>query len=71
MKRQGVRQRLDPCVVYVDHFSKSDPDYEREKVAGAERTLEDHQCNDKQCLENIIPCSETEHREGDVKYKRH
>lgn len=73
MKRQGVRQSLDPCVVYVDHFSKSDSDYEGEQVAGTEGALQNHQCKDEHGLEHIVPCAEAEYREGgaeDQRYRR-
>lgn len=71
MKRQGVWQSLDPCVVYVDHFSKSDSDYEGEQVAGTEGALQNHQCKDEQGLEYIVPCTEAEYRKSGAEDQRY
>ena len=71
MKRQGVRQSLDPCVVYVDHFSESDSDYEGEQVAGTEGALQKHQCEDEQGLEYIVPCTEAECRKSGAEDQRY
>ena len=69
--RQGIRQRLKPCVVDVDHFTESQSDYERKEVAGTERFLQHHQCDDQQGLKNVIPCTETEEWKRRAEDERH
>lgn len=65
------RQHGNPGIVYVDHFSESDTDHKGKQIAWTERTLQNHQCDDKQCLENIVPRSETEDRKSRAEDERH
>ena len=69
--RQGVWQRLDPRIVDVNHFTESQSDYEREEIAGTERLLQHHQCDDQQGLKNVIPCTETEEWKRRAEDERH
>lgn len=71
VQRQCVWQCLKPCVVDVEHFTETDSDYEGKKVARAEGTFQDHQCDDKQCLENIVPCSKCEEWKSCAENKRY
>ena len=71
IQRLCIWQMLNPEIVYINHFTEPNANYKGKQVACTKGTFQNHQSNHKQCLENIIPCSETEHREGDVKYKRH
>ena len=71
IQRQNVRQQGNPGIVHVDHFSKSDADNKRKQIAGTERTLQNHQCDDEQRLKDIVPRSETEKRKRGAEDERH
>ena len=49
----------------------SDADNKRKQIAGTERTLQDHQGDDKQRLKDIVPCSETENWKRCAEDERH
>ena len=57
--------------MYIDHFSESDADNKRKQIAGTERTLQDHQGDDKQRLKDIVPRSETENWKRCAEDERH
>ena len=68
---QEIWQGVNPGIVNVEHFSKSDSDYKGEQITGAKGMSQDHQCDNKQCLENIVPGSEGEHWESLIKDQRY
>ena len=68
---QHVRQHHNPGIVHVDHLSESESDDKGKQIAGTERTLQNHQGDDKQRLENIVPRSETEDRKSRAEDERH
>ena len=49
----------------------SDADNKRKQIAGTERTLQDHQGDDKQRLKDIVPRSETESWKRCAEDERH
>lgn len=49
----------------------SDADNKRKQIAGTERTLQDHQGDDKQRLKDIVPRSETENWKRCAEDERH
>lgn len=55
----------------IEHFTETDSNYEGKKVARAEGTFQDHQCDDKQCLKNIVPCSKSEEWKSCAENKRY
>ena len=50
---------LNPEVVYINHFTEPDANYKGKQVARTKGTFQNHQSDHKQCLENIIPCTES------------
>ena len=71
IQQQNIWQQGNPGIVYIDHFSESDADNKRKQIAGTERTLQDHQGDDKQRLKDIVPRSETENWKRCAEDERH
>ena len=69
IQRLCIWQMLNPEIVYINHFTEPNANYKGKQVACTKGTFQNHQSDHKQCLENIIPCTETKYWKGNIKNK--